>query len=71
MPVLFFQTSASHLASKIKDLTRSLLNGRPMTFKRSVFIDPGSGFEVNEYEDSLGRRWHASSSWGLIRVPVS
>lgn len=70
MPVPVFQNLAAKVRSKTASLVREILNGRPMIYQRTVFTDPESGFEVCEYLDQCGRKWHASSRWGLIRVPA-
>jgi len=70
MPVDFFQQLTAKARSKIGLLVREILNGRPMTYRRTLFIDPESGFQACEYTDQRGRKWHASSRWGLIRVPA-
>lgn len=70
MPVPLFQNLLNKVRSKIGFMVRELLNGRPMTFQRLVFIDPQSGFQVAQYIDQRGRKWHASSRWAIVRVPA-
>lgn len=65
-----FQNLAAKVRSKFSNGLRELLNGRPMTWTRTVFLDPATMYEVHEYRDSKGRLWFATNRWGLIRTPA-
>ena len=61
-------STAVSLAS-IKSGFGILSGGRPMTFEGFLFRDVVSGERVNLYTDLQGRKWMATSSWALFRVP--